>query len=63
MSQVASYVPGGSTVSNVSAVTSLGVTVAGKGYVVKTKGHLYRLDWNEEVAANFTPIFGQRTKQ
>lgn len=53
VSQVASYVPGGSTVSNVSAVTSLGVTVAGKGYVVKTKAHLYRLDWNEEVAAKF----------
>ncbi|RXR20604.1 hypothetical protein EQG63_01335 [Flavobacterium amnicola] len=53
VSQVASYVPGGSTVSNVSAVTSVGVTIAGKGYIVKTKAHLYRLDWNEEVAAKF----------
>lgn len=53
VSQVASYVPGGSTVANISTVTSLGVTVAGKGYIVKTKAHLFRLDWNEEVAAKF----------
>jgi hypothetical protein len=53
VSQAASLVPGGSTVSNVSAVTSVGVTIAGKGYIVKTKAHLYRLDWNEEVAAKF----------
>lgn len=53
VSQAASLVPGGSTVSNISAVTSVGVTVAGKGYIVKTKAHLYRLDWNEEVAAKF----------
>jgi hypothetical protein len=50
---VASYVPGASTLSTVSSVASLGVTVAGKGYIVKTKAHLYRLDWNEEVAAKF----------
>lgn len=50
---VASYVPGASTLSTVSSVAAMGVTVAGKGYIVKTKAHLYRLDWNEEVAAKF----------
>lgn len=40
-------------VSTAATITSAGVTVAGKGYVVKTKGHLYRLDWNDEVAARF----------
>jgi hypothetical protein len=40
-------------VSTAATITSAGVTVAGKGYVVKTKGHLYRLDWSEEVAARF----------
>ena len=43
-------------VSNASTITtaaSAGVTVAGKGYVVKTTAHLYRLDWNEEVANIF----------
>ena len=43
-------------VSNASTITtaaSAGVTVAGKGYVVKTTAHLYRLDWNEEVASIF----------
>lgn len=57
ISQVASVVPGGSTLSNVTAVTSLGVTIAGKGYIVKTKAHLFRLDWNEEVAAKFYTDF------
>jgi len=57
ISQVASVVPGGSSISNISAVTSLGVTVAGKGYIVKTKAHLFRLDWNEEVAAKFYSDF------
>ena len=43
-------------ISNASTFTtaaSAGVTVAGKGYVVKTTAHLYRLDWNDEVAATF----------
>ncbi|MES2812841.1 MAG: hypothetical protein V4670_10270 [Bacteroidota bacterium] len=57
ISQVASVVPGGSNIANVSAVTSLGVTIAGKGYIVKTKAHLFRLDWNEEVAAKFYSDF------
>lgn len=57
ISQAASLVPGGSTLSNASLLTSAGVTIAGKGYVVKTKAHLYRLDWNEEVAAKFYSDF------
>lgn len=43
-------------VSNASLITSTasaGLTVAGKGYVVKTTAHLYRLEWNDEVAATF----------
>ncbi|TRX04168.1 hypothetical protein [Flavobacterium gawalongense] len=50
---MASYVPGASTQSTISNVAAIGVTVAGKGYIVKTKAHSYRLDWNEEVAAKF----------
>lgn len=51
----ASYagVPNANTIVNVATVASAGVTIAGKGYIVKTKAHLYRLDWNEEVAAKF----------
>ncbi|TRX25384.1 hypothetical protein FNW25_09315 [Flavobacterium franklandianum] len=43
-------------ISNASLITNavaVGVTVAGKGYIVKTNAHLYRLDWNEEVATKF----------
>lgn len=43
-------------VSNASLITNsvaVGVTVAGKGYIVRTNAHLYRLDWNEEVATKF----------
>ena len=50
---IASYVPGGSTVADIANVAALGVTVAGKGYIVRTNAHLYRLDWNEEVATKF----------
>ncbi|WP_300569796.1 hypothetical protein [Flavobacterium sp.] len=53
LSQAASLIPGGSNLATVSSLTSVGVTIAGKGYIVKTKAHLYRLDWNEEVAAKF----------
>lgn len=43
-------------VSNASLITNsvaVGVTVAEKGYIVRTNAHLYRLDWNEEVATKF----------
>ncbi len=53
LAQIASVVPGASNISTISSLTAVGVTVAGKGYVVKTKAYLYRLDWNEEVAAKF----------
>lgn len=39
--------------STYTAAASVGVTVAGKGYVVKTTAHLFRLNWNQEVAATF----------
>ena len=44
---------GVSYASTITSAASVGVTVAGKGYVVKTTAHLYRLDWNDEVAAIF----------
>lgn len=50
---LSSVVPGGSGISNAANATAVGVTVLGKGYVVKTTAHLYRLDWNEEVANTF----------
>ena len=43
-------------ISNASTITTLagaGATVAGKGYVVKTQGHLYQLVWDEQTAAIF----------
>ncbi|GAA4972676.1 hypothetical protein GCM10023315_23720 [Algibacter aquimarinus] len=39
--------------ANTSALTSEGVGVAGKGYIIKTKAHLYKLVWTDEVAAIF----------
>src|SRR6218665_190367 len=46
----AAGVSGSSSIANAS---SEAVNVAGKGYVVKTTAHLYRLVWNEETAAIF----------
>ncbi|WP_026452649.1 hypothetical protein [Aequorivita capsosiphonis] len=40
-------------VSIAADAASLGVGVMGKGYVIKTDAHLYKLVWNEEVAAIF----------
>jgi len=44
---------GYSGLSDATSLTSTAVTVAGKGYVVKTSAHLYRLVWDDETAANF----------
>lgn len=44
---------GFSGASNATELASAGLTVAGKGYVIKTVAHLYKLDWNDEVAAIF----------
>lgn len=40
-------------VATTTTLTSAAVTVAGKGYVVKTNAHLYRLVWDDETAAIF----------
>ena len=40
-------------VSLVADAATVGVTVMGKGYVIKTDAHLYRLIWDEETAAIF----------
>lgn len=55
----ASYagVPHANKIATVATAVSVGVSIAGKGYIVKTKAHLYRLDWNEEVAAKFYTDF------
>ncbi len=44
---------GAGGVSLVADATSLGVGVVGKGYVIKTDAHLYKLVWDEETAAIF----------
>jgi hypothetical protein len=44
---------GGSTVSLIADGTSAAVGVLGKGYIIKTSAYLYKLVWNEEVAAIF----------
>ena len=44
---------GVSSTSTITLVADTGLTVAGKGYVVKTTAHLYKLDWNDEIAAIF----------
>jgi len=49
----------GALASNVQGVdlavssTNTALTIAGKGYVIKTKTYLYRLDWNEEISSIF----------
>ncbi len=44
---------GFSGASSATTLVNTGLTVAGKGYVIKTVAHLYKLDWNDEVAAIF----------
>lgn len=55
LATVASYagVPGANTIVTAATIGSVGVTIAGKGFIVKSKAHLYKLDWSEEVAARF----------
>ncbi len=52
ISTVAS-VAGLDVVSTAADAANLGTQVMGKGYGVKTVSYLYRLEWDEEVAANF----------
>ena len=49
----AAGISGAEDLTTVTTVAAVGVTVAGKGYVVKTTAHLYRLVWNDEIAATF----------
>lgn len=44
---------GADGVSLAADAASVGVGIAGKGYVIKTDAHLYRLIWDEETAAIF----------
>lgn len=44
---------GGSKVSQITDAASVGATTFGKGYVIKTDAHLYKLVWNDEIAAIF----------
>ena len=50
---IASSLAGGPDLSAATTLASAGLTVAGKGYVIKNTSYLYRLVWNEEVAAEF----------
>ena len=49
----ASYIPGGSAITNTLDVVDAGATIAGKGYIIKTTSYLYRLEWNDSVVAVF----------
>ena len=44
---------GNTDLALVAEGASKGVRVLGKGYIIKTKAHLYKLVWNEEIAAIF----------
>ena len=48
-----STLAGGPDLTNVTTIASAGLTVAGKGYIIKNTSYLFRLVWNEEVAAQF----------
>lgn len=48
-----SSLAGGPDLSVAETVTNASLTVAGKGYVIRNISYLYRLVWNEEVAATF----------
>ncbi|MBN1252440.1 MAG: hypothetical protein JXR51_11765 [Bacteroidales bacterium] len=43
----------GKDISTYTDLASAAVTVAGKGYVIKTTSYLYRLAWNDSIAAVF----------
>lgn len=47
------YMPGGDVISTAADVGSIATTVAGKGYIIRTTSHLYRLVWNDSVANTF----------
>lgn len=44
---------GANDVATASDALGEGVEVLGKGYVIKTDAHLYRLKWNDEIASIF----------
>ncbi|GAA4938502.1 hypothetical protein GCM10023314_08890 [Algibacter agarivorans] len=52
LSMVATYT-GNSDIALAADAASLGVGAMGKGYIIKTTAYLYKLVWNEEVAATF----------
>lgn len=52
LSTVASLA-GADNLSLVADATNVGVGVMGKGYVIKTDAYLFKLVWNEDVAAKF----------
>jgi hypothetical protein len=44
---------GGENARKIAAVAAVGATVAAKGYVVQTTSYLYKLSWNDSIAAVF----------
>jgi hypothetical protein len=49
----AAFIPGAPDLTKATSIASAGLTVVGKGYVVKTTSYLFRLVWNEEIANSF----------
>lgn len=47
------FIPGAPDLNTVTQIASVGLTVAGKGYVIKTTSYLFRLVWNTEIANDF----------
>ncbi|MEM9895656.1 MAG: hypothetical protein AAF789_04750 [Bacteroidota bacterium] len=43
----------GVDLDNVTSIANTAMTVAGKGYVIKSNTYLYKLVWNQEVASQF----------
>ncbi len=43
----------GYDISLATDVTKVGVTIAGKGYIIKTTSYLFRLEWDETIANDF----------
>jgi LysM repeat protein len=51
---LAKFIPGAGAAVNISATaTNTALTVAGKGYFIKATSYLYRLKWNDSIAAVF----------
>jgi hypothetical protein len=53
VANVAANTPGGQNISTAANLSQKAIKTAGKGYIIKTTSYLYKLIWNEEIAAIF----------